>query len=213
MTPDEIRAEAIERIARAQFQIRTRSYLPREAWVWERQPPVDQKIYRRWAAPLVDALGDLLAAGSATDVGEPAGLHHTLETTFATDNFGFPSDPMQGDTWTAPDGSEWTFDLTGTRRWEISRHAPHTPRTQQLEGWASGTLSFPPTWEEREAGYVRAMSVELLARRQQAADCALCSDPQPHDGFLAASMRASRAVSDAYLLGLRHRPTEGGSSQ
>ena len=72
MTADEIRALYVETLARSQFEHRTRSYMPREAWVWESRHRVDQDLYRRWAEGHVDALAEagLLPTGIEWGAGE-----------------------------------------------------------------------------------------------------------------------------------------------
>ena len=54
MTPEEIRADAIERVARARYE---QQGVP---LAWAALPENARQRGRRWAAPLVDALGDLL---------------------------------------------------------------------------------------------------------------------------------------------------------
>lgn len=53
MSPEEIRAEAIERLARFRYE----QDVPGE---WESMPEEIRERARRWAAPVVDALGDML---------------------------------------------------------------------------------------------------------------------------------------------------------
>lgn len=53
----------------------------------------------------------------------PAGWFRTMETDFAHERFGFPADPMKGDTWTAPDGSGWAYQLN-TQYWDITKYSP-----------------------------------------------------------------------------------------
>lgn len=59
MTPDEIRTEAIERIARSAYYNGT-MLCEQE---WEQLPEEIRDLRRREATPAVDALGDLLPAG------------------------------------------------------------------------------------------------------------------------------------------------------
>ncbi|WP_043654588.1 hypothetical protein [Nocardia thailandica] len=63
MTAEQIRAEAIERIAREAWAEHHRAEAKLDGRAWESERPAFQQIYRRWAARMVDALGDLLPTG------------------------------------------------------------------------------------------------------------------------------------------------------
>ncbi|NEW49359.1 hypothetical protein GV792_04785 [Nocardia cyriacigeorgica] len=71
MTAEEIRAEAIERIARAEWaeHHRAETVMDKRAWASER--PAFRDTYRRWAARMVDALGDLLPTGEEISTSFP----------------------------------------------------------------------------------------------------------------------------------------------
>ncbi|MGY1946678.1 hypothetical protein [Nocardia asiatica] len=62
MNAEEIRAEAIERLARGQFDIDEADYARPDAPArnWDDVPEIVHERYLSDAAPLVDALGDLL---------------------------------------------------------------------------------------------------------------------------------------------------------
>ncbi|MGW5519075.1 hypothetical protein [Nocardia africana] len=60
MNAEEIRRQAIERIARAEYAATNRDYFDPE---WERLPSEVRDLYRRGARRAVDALGDLLPTG------------------------------------------------------------------------------------------------------------------------------------------------------
>jgi hypothetical protein len=47
-----------------------------------------------------------------------------MDRGFAVDHYGFPALPRRGERHTAPDGSVWEFDLTGTDWWELAEYAP-----------------------------------------------------------------------------------------
>ena len=66
MTPEEIRAEAIERLAIGQFDIDESDYSRPDApaRAWDAVPEGVRERYRVDAEPLVDALGDLLPTGA-----------------------------------------------------------------------------------------------------------------------------------------------------
>lgn len=66
MTPEEIRAEAIERLAIGQFDVDESDYsrLDAPARDWDAVPEGVRERYRVDAEPLVDALGDLLPTGT-----------------------------------------------------------------------------------------------------------------------------------------------------
>ncbi|MFD4457680.1 hypothetical protein [Nocardia sp. NPDC058480] len=59
MTPEEIRAEAIERIARADYLRRYRA----DGFMWETTTEAIRGQHRATAALAVDALGDMLPIG------------------------------------------------------------------------------------------------------------------------------------------------------
>ncbi|MFC4128959.1 hypothetical protein [Nocardia rhizosphaerae] len=61
MTAEEIRAEAIERVAQADFAY-TEKFMGR-AREWDAATESDRKFHREMAAVAVDALGDLLPTG------------------------------------------------------------------------------------------------------------------------------------------------------
>lgn len=61
---------------------------------------------------------------NAPPEGRPAGWYRTMETAFAAEHYGFPAPTAVGEEHAAPDGSVWTFALTGTAWWEISTYAP-----------------------------------------------------------------------------------------
>ncbi|WP_159840177.1 hypothetical protein [Nocardia sp. CY41] len=46
-----------------------------------------------------------------------------MDRGFAVDHFGFPALPRRGERHTAPDGSVWEFDLTGTDWWELAEYS------------------------------------------------------------------------------------------
>lgn len=69
---------------------------------------------------------------TAPPAGRPVGWYRTMEHPWATRHCGFPADPAEGAQWNADDGSGWTFDLTGTGWWEISRYAGDS-RVAELE--------------------------------------------------------------------------------
>lgn len=62
-------------------------------------------------------------ANNAPPEGRPAGWYRTMETAWAAEHYGFPIPKAVGEEHTAPDGSVWTFALTGTAWWEISTYA------------------------------------------------------------------------------------------
>lgn len=77
MTAEEIRAEAIERLAVGQFSIDERDFSSpgAPARAWAAVPEMVRQRYRADAEPLVDALGDLLPTGEEISTcfpGEPA---------------------------------------------------------------------------------------------------------------------------------------------
>lgn len=63
MTPEEIRAEAIERVAQADFAY-TEKFMGRAPREWDAATESDQKFHREMATIAVDALGDLLPTGT-----------------------------------------------------------------------------------------------------------------------------------------------------
>lgn len=71
MTPDEIRAEVTERLARAEYEA-DREVIPRMLGkadglpVWEDASEAARQEQRRYVQHLVDALGDLLPTGRST---------------------------------------------------------------------------------------------------------------------------------------------------
>jgi hypothetical protein len=59
----------------------------------------------------------------------PAGWYRSMEPAWATEHYGFPVDPNHGDTYTATDNSEWTFDLLSFGEWDLSRYSPEEEET------------------------------------------------------------------------------------
>lgn len=63
MTRDEIRAEAAERLARAQFEDNHRGEIASLGWSWESVHENMRGTYRRWAARILPAIDDFLPTG------------------------------------------------------------------------------------------------------------------------------------------------------
>ncbi|MFG1794217.1 hypothetical protein [Nocardia sp. NPDC049149] len=84
-----------------------------------------------------------------------------MEHPWATRHYGFPSDPGEGDRWNAEDGSGWTFDLTGTGWWEISRYADDD-RVAELEAALQTSREMYTSARERGKPERLTAAVELL---------------------------------------------------
>lgn len=62
MTAEQVRGEAIDRLARFEYEFThpPHAYLNPSAWTWDARPESSRDLYREWAARRIDALGDML---------------------------------------------------------------------------------------------------------------------------------------------------------
>lgn len=87
---------------------------------------------------------------TAPPEGRPAGWYRSMEHPWAARHYGFPADPDEGAQWNAEDGSGWTFDLTGSGWWEISRYA-NDARVAELEAALQTAREMYTSARERAA--------------------------------------------------------------
>ena len=72
--------------------------------------------------PAEDSVGDPLQAWKDFLKPKPIGWYRTMELDFAAKHFGFPSNPVFEDRYTAPDGGKWQW--TDELQWELRCYPP-----------------------------------------------------------------------------------------
>lgn len=72
--------------------------------------------------PAEDSVGDPLQAWKDFLKPKPIGWYRTMELDFAAKHFGFPSNPVFEDRYTAPDGGKWQW--TDELQWELREYPP-----------------------------------------------------------------------------------------
>ncbi|MFF8327852.1 hypothetical protein ACH49M_21415 [Rhodococcus qingshengii] len=129
----------------------------------ERGGPAFEAAHERLRAlfpatePAEDSVGDPLQAWKDFLKPKPIGWYRTMELDFAAKHFGFPSNPVFEDRYTAPDGGKWQW--TDELQWELRCYppAPVEPAEEETKAEVFDLNALvrqlaQAGWRERERG-------------------------------------------------------------